>query len=396
VLAGALTLVAIYLLGKELYGRSAGLLAALLLALHASHIRYSQEARSYALLGLALVFAAYFLARAVHSTSDNDWTAFVLLSALSVYLHFFAALVILAFLCSLLFLPASTMGARRWLGVLTLLGFLTAPAVWYIFTHRNIGLIDWIPAPSWLLLARCATMLLGIGGFLGLIYAFACVLPLLRTRLATRSTEAHVGLAALPLLWSVLPMLLLLVASLYRPVLVERYLIMSVPGIVLLAGYGITCLQDRLRVPFAAVLVLLSAIGLQRSFQASSSEGEDWRGAVQYVVQHSQPRDVVVLDNGIVRPVFEYYRQQFNAPAPRVYSFAPRGDDLTYLDFANITSPRVLDRVAQVHNRVWIFEWGTGNGLIPEMERRFRQAAAQQFLHVNVKLYVRDFASTPH
>ena len=59
VIAGVLALAGIYLLGKELYGRGTGLLAALLLALHSFHVHYSQEARSYVLLNLTLIVAAY-------------------------------------------------------------------------------------------------------------------------------------------------------------------------------------------------------------------------------------------------------------------------------------------------------------------------------------------------
>ena len=391
-IAGVLTLPAIYLLGRGLHGRFAGLLAALLLALHPFHLRYSQEARSYALLGLTLVLAAYFLARAVRSSSDKDWTAFVLFCALSIYLHFLAVFVVMALLLSLLFLPTQAVGVRKWLGILSLLGLLTAPAAWYVFTHRDIGLIDWIPEPSWPLVARCATALAGVGGIAGILYAAVCVLPLVWRRIQSPASgpEAPCGLWALPALWSVVPGLLLFGASLYRPVLVERYLLMSVPGVVLLASYAVAHLQDRLRLPVAALLVLVSTFGTIRYFQTTSGEGEDWRGAVRHTIRHAQSGDIVLPDNGIVRPVFEYYRQQSKASAPRAYSFAPRGDELNYLDFANITRPQVLDRVAQVHSRVWIFEWGNGNALVPEIERRFRQAAAQQFLGVNVKLYVRD------
>src|SRR4051812_36320762 len=57
VIAGTLTIPAIYILGLELYSRSVGIVAALFLALHPFHIRYSQEARGYALMGLVLVLA---------------------------------------------------------------------------------------------------------------------------------------------------------------------------------------------------------------------------------------------------------------------------------------------------------------------------------------------------
>src|SRR5438477_8761338 len=49
-LAGALTIPLVYALGKELFGRTQGLIAALLLALSAVHLNYSQDLRPYSLL----------------------------------------------------------------------------------------------------------------------------------------------------------------------------------------------------------------------------------------------------------------------------------------------------------------------------------------------------------
>src|SRR2546425_3307417 len=50
VLFGVLAVPAIYLVGARLFGRAAGLVAALLLAVNAFFIQYAQEARSYSLV----------------------------------------------------------------------------------------------------------------------------------------------------------------------------------------------------------------------------------------------------------------------------------------------------------------------------------------------------------
>ncbi|NJN99711.1 MAG: phospholipid carrier-dependent glycosyltransferase [Anaerolineales bacterium] len=61
VMIGTLTLPLAYGLGRRLLGRSEGLLLMALLALSPFHIRYSQEARPYALVVLGVVLTVYAL-----------------------------------------------------------------------------------------------------------------------------------------------------------------------------------------------------------------------------------------------------------------------------------------------------------------------------------------------
>ena len=56
-LFGTLTIPVIYLLGRRLSGRGAGLIAALILALSPFHVRFAQETRMYTLLTLNVSLA---------------------------------------------------------------------------------------------------------------------------------------------------------------------------------------------------------------------------------------------------------------------------------------------------------------------------------------------------
>src|SRR5438552_1309014 len=93
---GVLAIPTIYFLGRTLWGRSAGLVAALLLALNAYHIRYSQEARSYSLAALLLILSVYFLVQLIQQPSCQGRWKYCAASALAVYSHFYAGLVLLA------------------------------------------------------------------------------------------------------------------------------------------------------------------------------------------------------------------------------------------------------------------------------------------------------------
>src|SRR5215469_13212805 len=65
VLPGIVSLPVMYLLSKQLFGRGAGLLASLLLALSTCAVVYSQEARAYSWLLFSVIVSTYFFARLI-------------------------------------------------------------------------------------------------------------------------------------------------------------------------------------------------------------------------------------------------------------------------------------------------------------------------------------------
>ena len=60
VIFGLLTIWLVFLIGRKLYSKTLGILAALLLALNPLHIYYSQEARMYSMAAFAVVLNLLF------------------------------------------------------------------------------------------------------------------------------------------------------------------------------------------------------------------------------------------------------------------------------------------------------------------------------------------------
>ena len=99
------TIPVVYALGHRLFGRKTGLLAAWLLAANAYHVRYAQEARGYALVVFLAALSTWLLVRNLQDPRRARWGIYALVSALAVYAHFYAALILLAQAGSLMFLP---------------------------------------------------------------------------------------------------------------------------------------------------------------------------------------------------------------------------------------------------------------------------------------------------
>ncbi len=88
-LAGVATVPVAYLLGAELRGRRAGIVAAALVAVNPMLLWYSQEARGYALLALLTALAALYFVRAL-SSGRRNLTLWGVFSALALATHYFA------------------------------------------------------------------------------------------------------------------------------------------------------------------------------------------------------------------------------------------------------------------------------------------------------------------
>jgi mannosyltransferase len=138
-LAGVATIPVAYLIGRELRGARAGLLAAALVAVNPMLLWYSQEARAYALLGLFCALSLLFCVRALQGGTRRDFSWWGVFSALALATHYFAVFPLLAEI----FLLARRRG-RAILGGLWIVGLavlLLAPLAYH---QMSYGHAEWI------------------------------------------------------------------------------------------------------------------------------------------------------------------------------------------------------------------------------------------------------------
>ena len=94
IIAGTLVIPALYLLGRELYDRRTGLVAAAFGAASPLLIWYSQEARMYAFVTLFGLLALWTQLRAIRNPSMGNWAAYILATAALLWSHYFGLLLI--------------------------------------------------------------------------------------------------------------------------------------------------------------------------------------------------------------------------------------------------------------------------------------------------------------
>jgi mannosyltransferase len=156
-LAGVATVPVAYLLGAELRGRRAGIVAAALVAVNPMLLWYSQEARSYALLVLLTAAAALYFVRALNRPRDlpqveypygplsrgtsrrRDLTLWGVFSALALATHYFAIFPIALEAVWLLWRRRRDAVAGLW--IVLLAGLALAPLAIH---QMSLGHAEWI------------------------------------------------------------------------------------------------------------------------------------------------------------------------------------------------------------------------------------------------------------
>ncbi|OFV94241.1 MAG: hypothetical protein A3F68_08530 [Acidobacteria bacterium RIFCSPLOWO2_12_FULL_54_10] len=365
VLFGVAAIPAIYLLGKRLFDRETGLTGAALLAVHAAHIQFSQEARSYSLLLLLLILSTSFFVLAIETgPRKTRWLAYIFLSAAAVYSHVLAVLILGAQWLSLGSVRLRQIGLKNILGVLGCLAVLVGPMAAFLMVH-NKGQIDWIPRPTVRLVAHGFGFLTGGGVILlFLAYSGACALA------AAGRRDAHENEPAPPdnfpvrlLSFSVIfPIAFLLAFSfLIQPLFSYRYLGLCVPALVLLAAHGLSCLKQRFvaarwAMPAALILLLgFSLLGVSRYNRDSARSGNDWRSATRYLLERQESGDAVIfyIASGY-RPFAYYIHRQTAGEASRsllTVLFPEAGSDT---DVRVPPSPQQIDLLTKNYQRIWM------------------------------------------
>ncbi|MGV4986685.1 glycosyltransferase family 39 protein [Streptomyces sp. NRAIS4] len=214
-------------IGRYLVGPAAGFLSGLAFLCVPRVQFYAQEARSYALVAATVVWATWFLVRALHEQQRRWWVGYTGLLVLGGWLHEFALLVLLAHAVTLWRSGRLASHGRRWLSASVIVGAMVSPLA-VISAGQAQAQLDWLGRP-------------GLGEWLGWgvpVIAAVALAPSLHRHSNKRSGSdagpLSVQAVGLPLL--VAPAGFLLAVSLIHPWYVDRYVLYGWAGLALLIG----------------------------------------------------------------------------------------------------------------------------------------------------------------
>lgn len=113
---GVLSIPAIYLVGRKLFDKKVGLIAAFILAISPFHVYYSQELRTYTLVTFLALMTIYYLIKSLKENKISYWVGFIIFTTLTLYSHNIALFLMIAVNCYFfLFYKKYKVLLRRWL-----------------------------------------------------------------------------------------------------------------------------------------------------------------------------------------------------------------------------------------------------------------------------------------
>ncbi|MBC3364001.1 glycosyltransferase family 39 protein [Pseudomonas sp. SWRI154] len=314
--------------------RRATWIAAVLLALLPISVRYSQEARMYTLLGFWLMGATVVLVCWVKEPENKIFPAFyILLMTAAFYTHYFAALGVLV---HWFYWWAGRPGIFHaalpgWVWVLvngTILGLLVP---WALYSSRyllgNPG-IEWIPAITWtgvFSLFWQFIMLNGKWAHSAYLYPLPLMLVVSAILISFWDRAAYRFNTLLGAFFLV-PIVVVALVSLFVPVFVPRYLLLSAIGLSLVVAVGLDFLGRRHSVVIMVLMfiVLVEVLGLLAVYkQTDNFDGVGFRRTTEIdvladkVKQNIEPVDHIVVDTFISYLVFAFYNK--TGVQPRLY-----------------------------------------------------------------------------
>jgi Dolichyl-phosphate-mannose-protein mannosyltransferase len=345
-IAGTLVIPALYGLGRELYDRRTGLIAAAFGAASPLLIWYAQEARMYAFVALFGLLALLTQVRVIRNPSMKSWALYILATAALLWSHYFGLLLIgvqqLIFVAILIqrrraqeptkalavgfgysivvlllqLLPLLAFAGGQFdstgaaagspEGTIEPLSFYAVMAnmAWALWGYHSDGVTQLLAA-MWPLFLLLSLLLLGRGG--------------------SRQTIA-LGIAA------VSPIVLLIVVAVFDRELFEvRYFLIAVPLLFLLAARLVTgwIRNPRGRALVVSGVILTLLLGLiDQQTNDDNPRLFGFRGAIEEIEASAGPKSVVIYEPPDMRYVLEYYApelkiQPLNRTNPRRVKGSP-------------------------------------------------------------------------
>jgi mannosyltransferase len=332
VLAGAASVPALWWCARQFGGRRVAWVAAGLLAVNPMAVWYSQEARAYSFTVLAACLAFGALARALSVHGEAGGQAADVRGGRAAWVGYVAAMAALAY-CDLfaapLALPAQALLARKagpaalraWLRSLLALLVCCLPLLVFASISRSRrNALYWLPKTD-RALAELALQEFSAGfakvsavGWLTLLVGLVLVgVALLRARGAAMARERSAMVVAAT--WGLLPTVALLAVSFVEPLFWPRYVILSVPGLCLLAGLAAERIWDspRAMVPAAACVAALAALAVFADARQRDEVQQDWRPVAAWLSAERPAGQPTIIDSAQVLPSLGYYDRDFKA-----------------------------------------------------------------------------------
>jgi len=358
---GTLCIPSVYFLARQLFSVTIGVLAALFMAVHPFAIHYSQDARPYSLFLLCSLVSSYLLIKLLRQHRWPTALAYILATAAAVYVHPFAAFLVLAHVWMYFWFRRERRfhGALRyprpyvWTFVVLCLVCLpeALQAAQTLFGGLRPNATDWIEKPTltWpFVLPADYFMWWKIGG----IAMTITVIPAVWRGLSEE--QLRLGFRWMIVMGICFWLLPWLIAMTVKPIAVMRYTTPGFTVVILLMAVASTTLQALPRQIYIAALLALTVLPLWGYY--TGVDKDPWRQQAEFLSAALTADDRVVAIPSFTSAAAAHYLPFHQQKL-----------------VANPTSVEDLRRLGDESARLWIIE---SYLTVPQAERAMLDSLA--------------------
>ncbi|MDW5500612.1 glycosyltransferase family 39 protein [Serratia proteamaculans] len=383
-LFGVITVALAIRFTRWLANERAALLAGGLMAIMPMAVRYSQEARMYALMGMLIIAATMALIMWLKAPTHRRYLAlYALLMTLSFYTHYFTIFALITHWIVLSVLscqrdePVCYLKQPAWWLANLAIGLAYIPwllvlvnLLAHIAELRVGGDVGWIPKVTWGdLPAMYWRFFIGDDGrnyswgIFWLLPVFFTVLSCLL--LMRRGAKNNLKLLLISSVF--VPVILVFIISWRTPLFVDRYLFFASLGIPIILAILISESESKTRgIALLVFFGLLFGSGLRQDYL---SDKDQFKGMVHYINSGYQPGDAVVVSNMFNYLSYVYYNKKdyrallYTPAKPNGISGKPNayGFGTFFHDRAAQTYVDNLKALSATHRRIWLVSGGDFN-----------------------------------
>jgi mannosyltransferase len=387
----------LYKLGALAYNQRVGLFATLLFSISPFMNWYGNEIRMYSLFTLLALINQYCFVRIYKKhESTGAWVGFAVTALLGIFTHYFFFLLLLAQACFFLFyrnlFPQHAFKKFTLIAIILILSILP----WIVYVNNLDKIQNQAPiltAPTSInLFSTFSQFLFGFqDDHLNTILVSLWPLTILLGFLALKKTQ-RINPTTLYFVFAlIIPIItVFVISSTLQPLYVNRYLIFTLPSLLLFLAYIFSLYPPRVAkfVKVGFVILILFTLSIE-VFSAHTPAKENYREAADYLEEHALPSDVIVVSAPFtVYPIEYYYHGPVQITTLPLWDRYVTGP---IPPFDEETLPSEVEKIAGSHARLWLllsYDQGYENDLHLHFENNYHRLDMVNFSPgLNLYLY---------
>ncbi len=313
IIFGVLTIYVIYLIGRNIIDKQAGIVAGLLLATSGLHIYYSQEARMYSMTAFLVSCLIFSFVKILKSDRVGNWLVFGVLIALIGMTDYVALLILPVFWIYGIIYRKDKIWFSKLVGSHIILGVFAAAWLPIFLRQFNSGLMV-SPISLWaqslgifslkeILLIPIKFMIGRVGFDDKLLYGLIVTLVSLLFGYLIFKSRREVGKLKLVWMWLIVPIGLGILISIKIPILNYFRFLFVLPALYLILASGLQSIKNkRVRVTLLVIVVALNLFFSGIYLFNKNYWREDWRSAALFI-----GHNVVIFPAESQREAYLYY-----------------------------------------------------------------------------------------